>query len=91
MKIHMKDIVNHTIFTIKESIKFALLAAVMFYLIGIPLIYIFIKILKINSDISGLIVGVITAIIIVMVDRKKTRCLSKINNNMVETLKKLKI
>lgn len=91
MKIHMKEIVNHTIFTIKESIKFALLAVVMFFLIGIPLIYIFIEILKINSDISGLIVGVITAIIIVMVDHKKTHYLRKINNNMVETLKKLKI
>ena len=89
MKISMKEIKDHIIFTIKESIKFALLAVAIIFLLGLPMVYVFIEILKINGDVSSLIVGVITAIIIVIIDHKKVHSLSKIDNNRAEIFKKI--
>ena len=89
MKIPMKELKNHILVTTKESIKFALLAMAIFFLIGVPMVYISIEILKIEGEISGIIVGIITAIIIVVVDHKKIHCLSKMDNSRVEIFKKI--
>ena len=77
MYIHMKEIKNYIVTTTKESIKFAMLAMIIFFLIGVPMVYISVNILKMDENISGIIVGIITAIIIVIVDHKKKHSLSK--------------
>lgn len=91
MGISIEDIKNHTVVTIKESMKFALLAMAIFLLIGVPIAYIFIDILKMNEEISGIIVGIIAAIITVIVDHKKIHSLNKINDRRIDMWKKIKI
>ena len=89
MRIYTKELKNHIVVTTKESIKFALLAMAIFFLIGVPMTYISIEILKMNGEISGILVGIITAIIIVIVDHKKIHSLSKMHNGRVEMWKKI--
>lgn len=81
MNISMKEIKNHIAITTKESIKFALLTISIFFLIGVPMIYISVDILKINGEIPAIIIGIITAIIVLIIDHKKIHSLSKMHND----------
>lgn len=62
---------------IKESLKFALTAAIIFMSIGTLFIYMLIKLSMIN-DLSILLVGTITAFLIVIIDNKKLHSHQKI-------------
>ena len=89
MKITMKEIKNHLIVTIKESIKFALLSMAVILLIGIPSAYISIYILKIDGEIPVIITGVIIAIVTFVIDNKKFYCLKRVHDNRFEILEKI--
>ena len=89
MKITMKEIKNHLIVTIKESLKLALLAIAMVFLIGIPSAYISVYVLKTDSEIPAIIAGIIIAIATFVIDNKKFHCLKRMHDNRFELLKKI--
>lgn len=64
-------VLDHIKVVLIESLKFTLLAILSFIIIGTSLIYLFLDVLKIDREISIMVVGIITAIIIVVVDNKK--------------------
>lgn len=64
--------------TIKESIKFAIIAVFIFSVVGTSLFYLMLEYTKIDHGIAALIVGIVTAIVIVIVDKKKIHAYDKI-------------
>jgi hypothetical protein len=66
-----RQIKDDIIVILKECIKFALLAITLFFVIGVSLLYLFIRFTKIDQGIAAIITGVIVAILIVVVDMKK--------------------
>lgn len=89
MSISIKDIKDHIVVTIKETIKFVLHSMVTFLLIGVPMAYVFVDILKMNGEISGIIVGIVTAMIIIIIDYKKIHSLNNINDSGADIWKKI--
>lgn len=62
----------------KESLKFALLGIVSLFSIGLLSIWVLSELLKIDIEISAMIAGTITAIIIFIIDIKKIHSTNKI-------------
>jgi hypothetical protein len=62
----------------KESIKFALIAITLFFVVGAPLLYLFMEFTDIDMGIGAVLTGVIVAILIVVIDTKKVHTNDKI-------------
>lgn len=86
VKSYLKD---YLIILLKESAKFAMLGIVSLLSIVVLLGYLFIYMLKIDADISGLILGIITAVTIFMIDHKKLHSVRKINEAHVKLFKRI--
>ena len=89
-KMILQEVKNHIVFTTIESLKFVLLTISMFFLIGAPMAYISIYVLKIdgeNGEISAMITGIICAIIVVIIDHKKIHSLKKIHESRLKIWK----
>ena len=80
---------DYVIVILKESAKFALLGIVSLLSIGILLGYLFIEILKIDINISGTIIGIITAVTIFVIDDKKLHSVSKIDDAHSKIFKRI--
>jgi hypothetical protein len=62
----------------KESTKFALIAITLFFGVGAPLLYLFMKFTNIDMEIGATLTGAVVAILIVVVDMKKTHTRDKV-------------
>lgn len=63
---------------IKESIKFASVAIILLFVVGIPLLYLFIKFTELDIWMTAMLTGVIVAILIVVIDEKKIHANDKV-------------
>lgn len=71
------SIKDDVIVIIKESLKFAFVAITLFFTVGILLLYLFIKFTEIDMEIVAILTGAIVAVLIVVVDMKKTHTSDK--------------
>ena len=86
----VKDCVkDYLIILFKESAKFALLGIVSLLSMTLLLGYLLVEILKIDINISGVIIGIITAITIFIIDNKKIHSFDKINDAHVKLFKRI--
>ena len=74
------DLKDYLIILLKESAKFALLSIVSLFSMALLIGYLLVEILKIDINISGAISGIITAVVIFIIDNKMTHSVSKIND-----------
>jgi ABC-type Fe3+-siderophore transport system permease subunit len=74
------SIKDEIIIIIKESLKFAIVAVIVFFVLGTPLLYLFIKFAELDIGMAGFLTGAIVAILIVVIDEKKIHT----NDKMVE-------
>ena len=77
-KSNNESIKDNIITILKESMKFALIGIVLFLIIGTLLFYIFLDILKIEMEIAAMLIGIITAVLIVIIDDKKIHTVNKV-------------
>ena len=77
MNIDNKSIKDEIMTIVKESMKFALVAITLFLGVGTSLLYLFIKFTDIDVEIAAMLTGVIVAILIVIIDMKKTHTTDK--------------
>lgn len=73
-----KSIKENIIIILKESMKFALMGAIVFLVIGMSMAYILLYIIGMDVEVVGILTGVVTAVLIVAIDHKKIRAHSKI-------------
>lgn len=73
-----KSIKENIIIILKESMKFALMAVILFLVVGMSIAYILLYIVGMDIEVTGILVGMITAILIVIVDHKKLHITDKI-------------
>jgi hypothetical protein len=71
------SIKDDIIAVIEESIKFALLAIILLFVVGTPLLYLLIKFTKIDVEVAAMLTGVIVAVLIVVIDEKKIQAHDK--------------
>lgn len=76
----METTKDHMVTIFKESVKFALLGIVTLLSVVLLLGYVIVEILKIDGEISYLIIGFAAGIIIVLIDDNRTHCIRKIND-----------
>jgi hypothetical protein len=77
---------------IKVYMKFALIAIILLFVVGTPLLYLFIKFTKIDVEIAAMSTGVVVAILIVVIDEKKIHTNDKIleyNRRIIRKVLKL--
>lgn len=72
------SIKDDMIIIIKESIKFALVGIILFFVVGTSLLYVFLKFTQIDAKIAAMLTGFFVAIFIVVVDIKKIHTHDKI-------------
>lgn len=73
-----KSIKENIIIILKESMKFALIAVILFLVVGTSIAYILLEIIGMGVEVTGILTGIVTAILIVAVDHKKIRAYDKI-------------
>lgn len=73
------SIKDNLVTSLKETLKFALVALAIMWTLGALMIYLFIFVLNFNPDISALIAALITAILIFIVDEKKLHSYDKVH------------
>lgn len=73
-----KSIKEHIIIVLKESMKFALMGAIVFLVVGTSMAYILLEIVGMDVEVTGILTGIVVAIFIVAVDHKKIRAHDKI-------------
>lgn len=73
-----KSIKENIVILLKESMKFALISVVIFLVVGTSMAYILLYIIGMDVEMTGLLTGVVVAILIVVVDHKKTHIHDKI-------------
>lgn len=87
-----KSIKENIIIVLKESMKFALVAVILFLVIGTSMAYILLEIVGMDVEVTGILTGIVVAILIVTVDYKKMHTTDKIAEcNMRIARKILKI
>jgi hypothetical protein len=70
---------------IKECLKFSLVAIILLFVVGTPLLYLLTKLTQIDVEIAVILTGVVVAILIVIVDQKKLH----VNDKVVECNRRL--
>lgn len=83
------SIKDNIIIIIKESMKFAFVGLILFLVVGISLLYLFLKFTKIDMEIAALLTGIIVAILIVIVDIKKMHTTDKITECNRKIIRKI--
>ena len=73
-----KSIKENIIIVLKESMKFALIAVILFLVIGTSIAYILLEIIGMDVEVAGILTGIVMAILIVTVDHKKIHAHDKI-------------
>ncbi len=73
-----KSIKENIVILLKESMKFALMAVILFLVVGMSIAYILLEIVGMDVEVAGILTGIVTAIIIVAIDHKKTHIHDKI-------------
>lgn len=73
-----KSIKENIIIIFKESMKFALMAVILFLVVGMSIAYILLYIVGMDIEVTGILAGMITAILIVIIDYKKLHTTDKI-------------
>ncbi len=72
-----KSIKTYMLIILKESMKFAMIGIILFFLIGVSILYLLLKI-GIDQEIAALATGFIIAICIVIIDVKRLHSTDKI-------------
>lgn len=65
------SIKENIIIILKESMKFALVGVALFLVIGTSIAYILLEIVGTDIEVAGILAGIVTAVLIVVVDDKK--------------------
>lgn len=73
-----KSIKENVIIVLKESMKFALIGVILFLVVGTSVAYILLEIIGMDVEVTGILTGIVTAILIVTVDHKKIHAHDKI-------------
>lgn len=73
-----KSIKENIVIILKESMKFAVIGVILFLVVGTSVAYILLEIIGMNVEATGILTGIITAILIVIVDDKKIHAHHKI-------------
>jgi ABC-type spermidine/putrescine transport system permease subunit I len=73
-----KSIKEDIIMVFKESMKFALVGVILFLVIGTSIAYILLEIIGMDIEVTGILTGIVVAILIVTVDYKKMHTTDKI-------------
>ena len=73
-----KSIKENIIIIFTESMKFALIGVILFLVVGMSMAYILLEIIGMSIEMTGILTGIITAILIVVVDDKKIHAHAKI-------------
>ena len=73
-----KSIKENIIIIFTESMKFALIGVILFLVVGMSIAYILLEIIGMSIEMTGILTGIITAILIVVVDDKKIHAHAKI-------------
>ncbi len=73
-----KSIKENIIIIFKESMKFALVGVILFLVIGMSIVYILLEIIGMDVEVTGILTGIVVAILIVTVDYKKMHTTDKI-------------
>ena len=73
-----KSIRENIIIILKESMKFALIGVTLFLVVGMSIAYILLEIIGMDIEMTGILTGIITAVLIVVVDDKKIHAHNKI-------------
>lgn len=73
-----KSIKENIIIVLKESMKFALIGVILFLVVGTSIAYILLEIIGMDVEVTGILTGIVTAILIVTVDHKKIHAHDKI-------------
>ena len=87
-----KSIKENIIIILKESMKFALIAVILFLVIGTSIAYILLEIVGMDVEVTGILTGIVVAILIVAVDFKKMHTTDKIaecNRRIVRKILKI--
>lgn len=84
-----KSIRENIIIVLKESMKFALMAAILFLVVGTSVAYILLYIVGMDVEVTGILTGIVTAILIVTVDHKKIHAHDKIVEYNMRICKKI--
>ncbi len=72
------SIKENIIIIFKESMKFVLLSLILFLTVGTSIAYIMLEIIGMEVEITGILTGIIVAILIVTIDFKKLHTTDKI-------------
>lgn len=72
------SIKENIIIILKESMKFALVGIILFLVIGMSIAYMLLEIIGMDIGVTGILTGIITAVLIVAVDHKKMHTTDKI-------------
>ena len=73
-----KSIRENIIIILKESMKFALIGVTLFLVVGMSIAYILLEIIGMDVEVTGILTGIITAVLIVVIDDKKIHAHNKI-------------
>jgi len=73
-----KSIKENIIIIFKESMKFALIGVTLFLVVGTSIAYILLEIVGMDIEVTGILTGIIAAILIVVVDHKRVHAHDKI-------------
>ena len=73
-----KSIRENIIIILKESMKFALIGVILFLVVGTSIAYILLEIIGMDVEMTGILTGIITAVLIVVIDDKKIHAHYKI-------------
>jgi membrane-associated phospholipid phosphatase len=73
-----KSIKENLIIIFKESMKFALISLILFLVVGMSIAYILLEIIGMGVGMTGILTGIVVAILIVIIDYKKTHTTDKI-------------
>ena len=87
-----KSIKENIIIIFKESMKFALIGVILYLVVGTSIAYILLEIVGMDVEMTGILTGIITAILIVTVDIKKMHITDKItecNRRIVRKILKI--
>ena len=85
MDIIFKMFLRHFISNLKGAIKLALLSMLIFFTIGLLISIILLNYFHTDYEIAGMVAGVVSSIIILFIDFKKTHILIKMHKNYMET------
>ncbi len=84
-----KSIKENIIIIFKESMKFALIGVALFLVVGTSIAYILLEIVGMDVEMTGILTGIIVAVLIVIVDLKKVHITNKITECNIRIVRKI--